>query len=372
MSPALTKIGVFLCLSVWSVCCFAQAPFRVMHYNVENLFDCRDDSLKQDEEFLPRAVRAWTWKKYHEKVTKIAKVILAASGEQVPDLVGLCEVENAYCLDGLTKYSPLRDAAYRYVMTDSPDERGIDVALLYQPATFRLIGTECIRVPSGQIGRKPTRDILHVSGRVVSGDTLDVFVCHFPSRSGGARQSAPHRLLAASVLRQAADSVSAVRRNPYLIIMGDFNDYPSSPSVSEALGAKEVPRTDVSSSVLYNLMAGKAGGTYRYRGEWGMLDQFIVNGTMLSPSSALCTGADRPVRWHSLSFLKRTGNTGATRLSARIRACAITADIAIIFPFAWILRSDTEPHDVIVHVEAVSDVCVFFAHFFHAHVPVEA
>lgn len=293
MSPALTKIGVFLCLSVWSVCCFAQAPFRVMHYNVENLFDCRDDSLKQDEEFLPRAVRAWTWKKYHEKVTKIAKVILAASGEQVPDLVGLCEVENAYCLDGLTKYSPLRDAAYRYVMTDSPDERGIDVALLYQPATFRLIGTECIRVPSEQIGRKPTRDILHVSGRVVSGDTLDVFVCHFPSRSGGAHQSAPHRLLAASVLRQAADSVSAVRRNPYLIIMGDFNDYPSSPSVSEALGAKEVPRTDVSSSVLYNLMAGKAGGTYRYRGEWGMLDQFIVNGTMLSPSSALCTGADR-------------------------------------------------------------------------------
>lgn len=293
MSPALTKIGAFLCLSVWSVCCFAQAPFRVMHYNVENLFDCRDDSLKQDEEFLPRAVRAWTWKKYHEKVTKIAKVILAASGEQVPDLVGLCEVENAYCLDGLTKYSPLRDAAYRYVMTDSPDERGIDVALLYQPATFRLIGTECIRVPSGQIGRKPTRDILHVSGRVVSGDTLDVFVCHFPSRSGGARQSAPHRLLAASVLRQAADSVSAVRRNPYLIIMGDFNDYPSSPSVSEALGAKEVPRTDVSSSVLYNLMAGKTGGTYRYRGEWGMLDQFIVNGTMLSPSSALCTGADR-------------------------------------------------------------------------------
>ena len=295
MSPALTKIGAFLCLSVWSVCCFAQAPFRVMHYNVENLFDCRDDSLKQDEEFLPRAVRAWTWKKYHEKVTKIAKVILAASGEQVPDLVGLCEVENAYCLDGLTKYSPLRDAAYRYVMTDSPDERGIDVALLYQPATFRLIGTECIRVPSGQIGRKPTRDILHVSGRVVSGDTLDVFVCHFPSRSGRARQSAPHRLLAASVLRQAADSVSAVRRNPYLIIMGDFNDTPQDRGPAEILQAH--PFTSHTQSpatqepAYYNLFAhprkGQPQGSHKYQGAWSQLDQIIVSQTFLVPGATL-------------------------------------------------------------------------------------
>ena len=118
----INKICVFLCASVFFFSqAYAQEPFRVIHYNVENLFDCRHDSLKHDEEFLPQAVRAWTWKKYHDKVTKIAKVILAASDGQVPDLVGLCEVENTYCLDGLTKYSPLRDAAYRYVMTDSPD-----------------------------------------------------------------------------------------------------------------------------------------------------------------------------------------------------------------------------------------------------------
>ena len=302
VSQKINKICVFLCASVWSVFfpflqAKAQEPFRVMHYNVENLFDCRDDSLKHDEEFLPQAVRAWTWKKYHQKLTKIAKVILAASGEQVPDLVGLCEVENAYCLDGLTRYSPLRDAAYRYVMTDSPDGRGIDVALLYQPATFRMIGVRRIRVPSGQIGCKPTRDLLHVSGRVVSGDTLDVFVCHFPSRSGGARPSEPHRLLTASVLRQAVDSVSAIRQNPYLIIMGDFNDYPSSRSVSEVLGAERVTDAGVSPSSLYNLMAGKRGGTYRYKGEWGMLDQFIVSGTLLSPSSPIGTdkGKARPL-----------------------------------------------------------------------------
>ena len=158
-----SRIRGFLCLSVLGVCFFclrvsAQESFRVMHYNVENFFDCRDDSLKQDEEFLPHAVRGWNWNRYHAKMNKIAKVVLAASSNQVPDLVGLCEVENAYCLDGLTRYSPLRDAAYRYVMTDSPDERGIDVALLYQPATFRLLGMQCIRIPSFRIGRKPTRD----------------------------------------------------------------------------------------------------------------------------------------------------------------------------------------------------------------------
>lgn len=296
----INKICVFLCTFVLSVSFFsqthAQEPFRVMHYNVENLFDCRHDSLKQDEEFLPQAVRAWTWKKYYDKVAKIAKVILAASDEQVPDLVGLCEVENAYCLDGLTKYSPLRDAAYRYVMTDSPDERGIDVALLYQPATFRLIGSQCIRIFSEQTIHKPTRDLLHVSGRVISSDTLDVFVCHFPSRFGGIRQSEPYRMLVAKVLRQAVDSLLAVRQNPYLVVMGDFNDSPFSRSVSEVLGAEV--RTDKHPSPwkLYNLMAGKEEGTYRYKGEWEMFDQFLVNGNMLNFSSSLYTHPSKSYR----------------------------------------------------------------------------
>lgn len=119
----------------FAVCCCclagkAQQTFCIMEYNVENLFDCRHDSLKQDEEFLPGSVRHWTWKKYQDKVNKIGKVVLAASAVQVPDIVGLCEVENESCITRLVRYSPLRDAAYRYVMTDSPDERGIDVALL--------------------------------------------------------------------------------------------------------------------------------------------------------------------------------------------------------------------------------------------------
>lgn len=111
---------------LWAVCGMSAAPaqaqhaFRVMEYNVENLFDCRHDSLKQDTEFLPGSVRNWTYRRFQDKVNKIGKVILAAGKEQVPDLVGLCEVENDYCLKSLTRYSPLREVGYKYVMTSCP------------------------------------------------------------------------------------------------------------------------------------------------------------------------------------------------------------------------------------------------------------
>lgn len=283
-------------LGMLAVCCTcltvqAQQKFRIMEYNVENLFDCRHDSLKQDYEFLPDSPKGWSVNRYQDKLNKIAKVILAAGYEQVPDLVGLGEVENEYCLDGLTKYSPLRDAGYRYVMTDSPDERGVDVALLYQPATFRPVSTQYIGIPYKEIQRRPTRDILHVAGKVVSGDTLDVFVCHMPSRSGGEAKSEPYRLFTARFLRQAADSVMAVRKNPYVVIMGDFNDYPSNRSIAKVLGAVK-PGKRVQKHTLYNLMDGKEGGTYRYRGEWGILDQMIVSGGMLQKKGKIRTRYD--------------------------------------------------------------------------------
>lgn len=203
---------------LWAVCGMTVAPvqaqhtFRVMEYNVENLFDCRHDSLKQDTEFLPGSVRNWTYARFQDKLNKIGKVILAVGKEQVPDLVGLCEVENDYCLKSLTGYSPLREAGYKYVMTSSPDERGIDVALLYQPASFRLLTSQQIRIPSDSLGMRPTRDILYASGRVASGDTLDVFVCHLPSRVGGAQKTDAYRLWVARRVRQAADSVIAKDR----------------------------------------------------------------------------------------------------------------------------------------------------------------
>lgn len=132
-----------------------------------------------------RCSEGWTQARYHDKLAKIAKVIIATGEENVPDLVGLCEVENDHCLKDLTENSPLREAGYRYVITDSPDERGIDVALLYQRGSFKLLGKNSLSVPYKEMERRPTRDILHVMGQVASGDTLDVFVCHMPSRAGG-------------------------------------------------------------------------------------------------------------------------------------------------------------------------------------------
>lgn len=262
----------------------AQQQFLVMEYNVENLFDCRHDSLKDDMMYMPESPRGWTHSRFNDKINHISKVILASSGRQVPDIIGLCEVENKYCAESLVKYSPLRAAGYEYVITESPDVRGIDVLLLYHPYTFRLLHKNSIRIPTESIGGRPTRDILHVSGEVVSGDTLDVFLCHFPSRFGGQRASEPYRLLAAEYLKNAADSVMSSRQNPYIIIMGDFNDYPDNKSIREVIGASK-PGTDVNNNTLYNLMDGKPGGTYRYRGEWGILDQMIVNGRMLKSGS---------------------------------------------------------------------------------------
>ena len=271
---------LFLCLALPVR---AQESFRVLFWNVENLFDCKDDPRKNDNEFLPDAKRNWTPYRYWEKVRNLAKGIIASGNDYVPDLVGLCEVENDSCLYDLTRRSPLREAGYRYVMTDSPDQRGIDVALLYQRASFKVLQHQSIRVPHKQLKKGPTRDILHVVGKVVSGDTLDVMVCHLPSRSGGQAKSEPYRIFVADLIKQTVDSLLEVRNHPHIILMGDFNDYPTDKSMKRLCSGKR----------LHNLMKGKKGGSYRYRGEWGMLDQFIVSGSLLKKKSNIRTSKDK-------------------------------------------------------------------------------
>lgn len=267
-------------------------PFRVMSWNVENLFDIRHDTLKNDQEFLPDAIRHWNYSKYKKKLTDIARVIIAVGEWNAPALVGLCEVENDTVLRDLTQRSPLKELDYRYVMTDSPDLRGIDVALLYQRDLFKLLSSRSIAIPPFKQHR-PTRDLLHVSGLLLTGDTLDLFVCHLPSRSGGAKESEPYRLHAAHKLRMEADSLMQVRHHPQIIIMGDFNDYPSNKSIRKILEADLPPTAAAHPQKLYHLLARKAAsrhfGSYKYHGEWGLLDHLIVSGTLLDSSSAFFT-----------------------------------------------------------------------------------
>jgi len=270
--------------------------FRVMSYNVENLFDYEHDSLKNDYEFLPSYQRHWNKKKYKRKLNAIASVITAVGQWTPPALVGLCEVENERTMTDLTTRSRLRRYGYKFAMTDSPDQRGIDVALLYLPGQFRRVETQSIPVVLSEKGDRPTRDILHVVGQLQNLDTLDVFVCHFPSRSGGEKESEPKRIIAAQTLRNAVDSLVRHRVAPKIIIMGDFNDYPENRSIREILGTFDAYPSQPAYRAhrLYHLLAGnKKGnnefGSYRYRGQWGFLDHMIVNGNLLLAESSLYT-----------------------------------------------------------------------------------
>lgn len=292
-----TLLYILICLVHSSSLCAQQEPkdtlaFRIMSYNVENLFDCRHDTLKNDYEFLPDALRHWNYFKYKKKLNAIARTIIAVGGWTPPALVALCEVENDSVLLDLTRYSVLREAGYRYVMTHSSDERGIDVALLYRRELFKPFSFRSIPVKKASRTNHPTRDILHVSGLLLNQDTLDVFVVHFPSRYGGAKASEPYRLSAARQLKNAADSLLRTRRLPQIIIMGDFNDYPHNRSVRQVLMAEPPPpsATLLSADKLYHLLAGKCGkhtGNYKYRGEWGLLDHIIVCGRLLLADAPL-------------------------------------------------------------------------------------
>ena len=272
---AVCRFLVCWCLGAWGCAVSAQQPFRVMFYNVENLFDCRHDSLKDDCEFLPEAEKRWTPYRYWRKLNALSKVVAAVAEERLPDMVGLCEVENDSVLFDLTRRSSLRALGYRYLMTCSSDVRGIDVALLYQPGSFRLLASREVAVPSEREGFRPTRNILYAKGRVLSGDTLHVLVCHLPSRLGKTLESRRHRRLAASTLRRQVDSIAAVSVRPRIIVMGDFN-----------AGEKDVLFREYFDTVLCEpalspRSAERAKGSYRYRGVWETLDHILVSPALL-------------------------------------------------------------------------------------------
>jgi len=265
--------------------------FKIMCYNVENYFDCVDDSLTDDSEYLPTGMRGWNTTKYLKKQNNIGKVITAIGGWEAPALVGLCEVESDKCLFDLTHYSGLRSLNYKFLHHDSPDARGVDVALLYQPGKFKPIHDEAIRINFPQAPFSKTRDILFVSGIIPTSDTLHVFVCHFPSRLDGELESEDRRMYVASVVRSKVDSLFSVSKHPNIVIMGDFNDYPTNKSLLVVLKAKPLTCT-ISDKDLYNLMykmQSEGKGTNKHLGEWGVLDQMIVSGNLLNTAQSLFT-----------------------------------------------------------------------------------
>ncbi len=273
---------LFICLP-FPVTLYSQQGMTVMFYNTENLFDTEDDPVKDDEAFTPQGDYRWTRTRYWGKLDALSKVIVAADEEQAPALVGLCEVENETVLSDLTTRSALREAGYRFVMTDSPDSRGIDVALMYRRSFFRLISHESLRVDLKPYGGGATRDVLHVTGMLESLDTLDVYVCHWPSRYGGTEESEPRRICAARVVRTSVDSIFRVRRKPYVIVMGDLNDGPDDPAVRDGLNAYSFREgRNLDDRELVTVMDPLDDGSYKYQGLWDKYDQFVVSASLLN------------------------------------------------------------------------------------------
>ena len=252
---------------------FLAAPMQgqrltLVELNCENLFDCRDDSLKEDEEFLPDGPRRWTYRRYWRKLNNIGQELLSCN-DRLPDLVALVEVEGDTVMHDLTRRSLLRNAGYQYLMTCSPDIRGLDVALLWQPSAFRPICYDTFTVPVVK-DMRPTRDILYVKGETVGGDTLHIFVIHAPSRYGGERESRPFRRQVAETLLEQ----TAALRNENVIIAGDFNDYAESPAMRLYYGQGLVNATATATG------SNGAKGTYRYEGEWRSIDHVLLSPRM--------------------------------------------------------------------------------------------
>ncbi|MDD4515948.1 endonuclease [Massilibacteroides sp.] len=266
MNPTLTFIFILILFSLSSA---AQTDFRVMSYNVENLFDTEKSPDKNDSEFQPEGKRFWNKGRYYHKLQQIAKVISAAGEWDTPALVALCEVENDSVLTHLLKRTPLRKQDYRYCITTGKDERGINSALLYQRDKFRYIYHCEHQIPFSNPEKK-SRNILHVTGRIITQDSLDVFVCHFPSRYGGEKESEQARIDATKHLRHLTDSLHKERETCLILIMGDFNDIPQDKSLSFLVNPEPA---------LFNLFY-HAKGSHKYRDTWSQLDQIIVNSTL--------------------------------------------------------------------------------------------
>lgn len=281
---------LLLCLLLLPEGWAQQHSFRMVSYNVENLFDCTDDSLKADDEYLPEGYRRWTPKRYRHKLNEIAKTLLALGHEdEAPVLVGLYEVENEQVMEALTRQTPLRSVRYRYLMTSSDDVRGIDIALLYRPDCFRLLSSQSIR--ANLPGQRPTRDILHVSGTFFAAtrDTLDLFLLHLPSRMSGTHETEPYRCHITQSVRQAIDSLYLVRQHPCILLMGDFNEGPEGKALAEVLQVQPLPQnSEPTDTALYNLLAKRSPssfraikGSYKYRGHWELIDHLLASGTLL-------------------------------------------------------------------------------------------
>lgn len=280
------KSLVFAISLFWCFNTFAQPQkwknkkyFTVVSYNVENLFDTVNNPNKNDNEFTPNAKKGYNSERYHKKLSMLAEVVSSINTNELPELLGLTEIENATVLNDFVKTKALEEANYKFIIEEGPDPRGIDCALLYRPDVFNYLEHNSIEVRYPFLNNQRTRDILYVKG-TINKDTVHVFVNHWSSRRGGKEKSEPKRIQSAQILRQHVDSLKAINMNSRIILLGDFNDTPSDKSLVETLGAGKVSDNKGLSNLMYELHE-QGKGTYYFRGKYDMIDNLIVSDKLL-------------------------------------------------------------------------------------------
>jgi len=263
-----------------------RGDVRIMFYNLQNLFDTENDSLKNDDEFTPLGDRKWTEYRYDIKVKNIFKVISKAGGWYPPEIITFCEIENKKVLKDLIDKTPLYKFQYEIVHYESPDARGIDVGCIYN--TDKLTYVNSFPIPVIDLSNKEykTRDILYVNFKTENDGILHVFINHWPSRRGGELQSARKRQLAAQTLINTMDTLFNVSPEN-VIILGDFNDTPNDKSMAGLVG-----RPSNNNLINISHCRGTNCGTIKYNGIWQLFDQAIVSKSFIGSKKGLFTNTE--------------------------------------------------------------------------------
>ena len=289
--------------------------FSIMFYNTENYYDTVDDPDILDDEFTPNGFRNWTEERFNNKTEKIASVIVDIVSPNYPDIIGLAEIENKDVMMALINELQKKHCPnYSFVHFDSPDERGSDVAMIYNTNTFKLLETHPIKVQLQGIEDR-TRDILYVKGRLKNNDILNLFFVHFPSRRAGTEETERRRYFVASELRNEILNVMMAESDPKIIVTGDFNDTPDNNGVDEILNAKKTFENPLSNK-LYNLLYPrylKGLGT-TYHKKWLLFDQLLVSGNILTSDKTYCKPEDADIfNPRYLLFFNRNGESKPDR-----------------------------------------------------------
>ncbi len=278
----LLPFSMLMTLLGWNICAvYAQEKqtIQIAFYNMENLFDTLDTPNKIDEEYLPGSKINWNTEKYQNKLANMSASILAINEGKGPAVLGMCEVETEIALKDLCKQLAKSGQVYNSVFFEGQDERGIDVALIYKPSFLKLIGKHSYSIDPSSIGGDHTRNVLLAQLQTKKGDKMNVLVNHFPSRREGQLESEFKRIAVAAKLKNLCDSIGKTTTNATIIVMGDFNDHPNDKSMAEILSGKlnldEVGNTDFYNPFWKLHLDGL--GTHKYKGEWGVLDQILVN-----------------------------------------------------------------------------------------------